>query len=130
MTTSEQTQRSENLSRFAEWLPDEVELRIAIKRENDQWFALQMDFDVTGCGATRGDAVRESFELLIAYLHAYFEEGAAFDETLRPIPRRLRTQIILESALARTLRRTMLRLPLANESTYSLPPGLLPQFAS
>lgn len=130
MTTLEQTSQSEDLNRFAGWLPDEVELRIAIKRENDQWFALQMDFDVTGCGATRGDAVRESFELLIAYLHAHFEDGAEFDDTLRPIPRRLRAQIVLESALARALRHTMLHLPLASESTYSLPPGLLPQFAS
>jgi hypothetical protein len=74
--------------------------------------------------------VRQSFELLIAYLHAHFEEGDAFADAVRPIPRGLRARIILESTIARTLRRTMLRLPLMDESTYSLPPGLLPRFAS
>jgi hypothetical protein len=130
MTTLEQTPPSEEIPRFAAWLPDEVELRVAVKRENDQWFALQLEFDITGCGATRAEAVRQSFELLIEYLHAHFEEGAAFADAIRPIPRRLRVQIVFESILARTLRHTMLHLPLTDESTYSLPPGLLPQFAS
>jgi hypothetical protein len=130
MTTLERTAQDEQVAHFAAWLPDEFELRVAVKREHDQWFALQMEFDITGCGPTRADAVRQSFELLIAYLHAHFEEGDAFADAVRPIPRGLRARIILESTIARTLRRTMLRLPLMDESTYSLPPGLLPRFAS
>lgn len=130
MATIEHTSQSEDVTRFAAWLPDEVEVRVALKREHGQWFALQMDFDITGTGGTRGAAVRESFELLIAYLHAHFEEGAEFSDAYRPVPRRLRAQIVLESAAARSLRHVTSRLPLANESTYSLPPGLLPRFAT
>lgn len=120
----------EQMAPFEAWLPDEFELHIAVKREDDQWFALLLEFDITGAGTTRADAVRQSFELLTPYLQAHFEDGSTFDDALRPIPRRLRLQIGFESALARTLRRTMLRLPLMDESTYSLPPGLLPRFAS
>lgn len=128
--TTDDLPPDESIAPFAAWLPDDFELRVAVKREGDQWFALQMNFDITGCGPTRADAVRESFALLLAYLHAYFQDGAAFESAVRPIPRRLRLQILAESALARTLRRTMLRLPLRDESTYALPPGLLPSFAT
>ncbi len=129
VTTAEQA-HSKNLARFQAWLPDEFEMRVAVKRENDQWFALHLEFDVTGAGDTIADAVEQSFELLVSYLCAYFEEGAAFEESLRPIPRRLRLQIAVESMLASALRHTMVHLPLTDERTYSLPPGLLPRFAS
>lgn len=120
----------EQMAHFAAWLPDEVELHVAVKHQNGQWFALVMEFDVTGCGDTRADAVRQAFELLMAYLHAYYEDGSTFDDAIRPIPLWLRYRIALESKLARTLRRTMLKVPLTDESTYALPPGLLPRFVA
>jgi len=128
MTTSAGS--DDQVARFQAWLPDDFEITVAVKREHDQWYALLMEFDIAGCAGTRAEAVRQVFELLTAYLHGYFAEGAAFEDAIRPIPRRLRTQIALESKLARTLRRTALRLPLTDETTYALPPGLLPCFAS
>lgn len=119
----------ERAAAFREWLPQEVELRIAVKREAAQWFALQMDFDITGTGTTRAEAVRESFELLMAYLYAHYEEGAQFSDAVRPVPAQVRARIVVESAVGRVLRRVAVHLPLADESTYALPPGLLPRVA-
>jgi hypothetical protein len=123
MTTS--LAADQQIADFDAWLPDDLELHVALKREDSQWFALLLEFDITGCGETRAEAVRQSFELLTAYLQEYFEEGAEFGDTLRPVPGKLRLQITVESAVARALRRTMVKLPLADESTYALPPGLL-----
>ena len=123
MTTS--VAADQRIADFDAWLPDDLALHVAVKRENDQWFALLVEFDITGCGETRAEAVRQSFDLLTCYLQEYFEEGAAFADTLRPIPAKLRLQITVESAIARALRRTMLKLPLSDESTYAVPPGLL-----
>jgi hypothetical protein len=119
----------EQTAAFQAWLPQEVELHIAVKRESDRWFALQMEFDITGMGTTRAEAIQDSFALLIAYLHDYYEEDAQFSDTVRPVPTRLRARIIVESAIGRILRRIALHLPLADESTYALPPGLLPRVA-
>ncbi len=123
MTTS--LAADQQIADFDAWLPDDMELHVAVKREETQWFALLLEFDITGCGETRAEAVRQSFELLTAYLQDYFGEGAEFADALRPIPSKLRLQITVESALARALRRTMLKLPLTDESTYAVPPGLL-----
>lgn len=119
----------ERAAAFQAWLSQEAELRVAVKREAEQWFALQMDFDITGTGATRAEAIRESFELLMAYLYAHYEEGAQFSDAVRPVPARLRARIALESAVGRLLSRVALHLPLADESTYALPPSLLPRVA-
>ncbi len=123
MTTS--LAADQQIADFNAWLPDDLELHVAVKREETQWFALLLEFDITGCGDTRAEAVRQSFELLTAYLQEYFDEGANFADALRPVPAKLRLQITVESALARALRRTMLKLPLTDESTYAVPPGLL-----
>jgi len=128
MTTLVETDQA--TARFAAWLPDDLGLHIAVKREDEQWFALLLEFDITGCGATPGDAVAQSFELLMPYLQAYFEEGVDFEDALRPVPRALRSRIVIESMIGRALRRAMIHLPLTDESTYALPPGLLPRFAT
>jgi hypothetical protein len=110
---------------FSAWLDDDFSFRVAVKYEHGQWYALLLEFDITGCGATRGAAVQDSFELLGSYLQAYFEEGAPFADTLRPVPWLLRARITVESMIGRPLRGLALRFPLASESTYTLPPGLL-----
>jgi hypothetical protein len=114
---------------FALWLDDEFELHVAVKCEHRQWYALLMDFDITGCGASKRAAVENAFELLVPYLLAYHVDGATFAEALRPIPRRLRLRIFFETGLARGLRHVTPRLRLASESTYALPPGMLCRFA-
>jgi hypothetical protein len=111
------------------WVDDDFVLRVAIKCENGQWFALLMDFDITGCGASKAVAVRDAFGLLGAYLTDYFSDGVSFSETLRPIPARLRYRIRIESAIGSAMRHIYVHSRLANESTYALPPGLIPSFA-
>jgi hypothetical protein len=110
---------------FSAWLDEDFEVHVAVKYEHGQWYALLLEFDITGCGATRGAAVQDSFELLGSYLQAYFEDGASFADAIRRVPRRLRARIAVESMIGRPLRGLALRLPLASESTYTLPPGLL-----
>jgi hypothetical protein len=110
---------------FSAWLDEDFEAHVAVKYEQGQWFALLLEFDITGCGGTRGAAVQDSFELLGSYLQAYFQEGASFADAIRRVPWRLRARIAVESLVGRPLRGLALRLPLASESTYTLPPGLL-----
>jgi hypothetical protein len=107
------------------WLPDDLDFRVATKREREQWFALAVDFDITGTGATRAAAVRQMGDLLSAYLAAYLVDGASFDEAIRPVPASMRLRMRLESALAKTIRRLDGRLPLSREDNYLLPTSQL-----
>jgi hypothetical protein len=111
------------------WIDEDFILRVAVKCENDQWFALLMDFDITGCGESPRAAVRDVFGLLHVYLIDYFREGVSFSDTLRPIPAGLRFRIRVESVIGSALRHVASHNRLANESTYALPPGMIPAFA-
>jgi hypothetical protein len=117
---------------FADWLlqANDLAMTVAVKREGDQWYALLQQFDITGAGDTRAAAVKEAFELLLAYLHAFYEDGAPFADALRPIPASLELRIKTESLIASVARRVWERLPLATESTYALPPGSLSNFVA
>jgi hypothetical protein len=101
---------------FPVWLDDDFSVHVAIKYEHGQWYALLLEFDITGCGDTRGAAVQDSFELLGSYLQAYFEDGASFADAIRPVPWRLRARVAVESMVGRPLRGLALRLPLASEA--------------
>ncbi|HYM46414.1 MAG TPA: hypothetical protein VES65_09700 [Solirubrobacteraceae bacterium] len=114
---------------FLEWLDQDFEGHVAVKYENGQWFALLMEFDITGCGESKGAAVVQSLNLLSSYLLAYYEDGASFADVVRPIPRRLRVRIGIEGMLGHTLRRLRPQLSLARESTYDLPPGVIYRYA-
>jgi hypothetical protein len=121
MANSREADSSAHLAAMVDWIDDDFTGHIAVRREGDHWFALLMDFDITGTGATRADAVTQSVELLCAYLLAYFEEGHAFKDAVRPIPAGLRLRIVVESALARRLRSVLPRLTGPSEDTYALP---------
>ena len=86
---------------FAEWLPRWLELTLAKKPERGRWFVLIEEFDITGVGSTPNDALDEAISLLMAYLEAHYADGASFEDTLRPIPRRLRLIILAGVALHR-----------------------------
>jgi hypothetical protein len=107
------------------WLPDDLDFRVATKREREQWFALAVDFDITGTGATRAAAVRQMGELLSAYLAAYLVDGASFDEAIRPVPTSMRLRMRLESMLAKAIRHIDGHLPLSREDNYLLPASQL-----
>ncbi len=115
---------------FADWLDQERAFVLAVERREDRWYALLVDFDITGMGATRHDAIEQVFDLLMAYLVAYFEDGQPFSAALRPIPKLLRTRIRLETSIGRLVRRLgARRLAFASEDTYTVPPSLLPCFS-
>ena len=119
---------------FEAWLNEgaaELPLRVAVKRGHEQWYALLTQFDITGAGPTPHDAVNDAFELLFAYLRAYFEDGAQFADSFRPVPRSLRARIGAESLVGEALRRLSVRLPgpLTTEASYALPPGTLANLA-
>lgn len=107
------------------WLPDDFDFRVATRCEEGDWFALAIDFDVTGKGNSRGAAVRQMGELLAIYLATYFADGADFAETVRPVPASLRLRIQVESALGHLILRRLAALPLSRslsrEDNYILP---------
>jgi hypothetical protein len=121
MGNSRASDSSAKLAAMVDWIDDDFTGHIGVKREGDQWFALLMDFDITGAGATRTEAIEQSLHLLTAYLLAFFDEGRAFKDAVRPIPARLRLRIIVESAVARRLRTALPRLERPSEATYALP---------
>jgi hypothetical protein len=80
------------------WLPEWLELTLAQKRENDQWFVLIEEYDITGTGETQEAARAQALDLLQAYLLDHFHDGTPFDETRRPIPARLKLSVRLGTA--------------------------------
>jgi hypothetical protein len=100
-----------------------------VKREHDKWFALLVQFDITGMGDSPREALNEAFSMMVSYLHAFYEEGQPVESAVRPVPVALRARIELEGVFARILRAVSLRIPLADESTYELPPGQLSKLA-
>jgi hypothetical protein len=112
-------------ARVEAWLPDDFDFRVATRRERGEWFAIAVDFDVTGKGPTRTSAVRQMSDLLSIYLAAYLIDGVSFEDTVRPVPARLRLRIQVESALGRALGGVIRRmdggLSLARENNYILP---------
>jgi hypothetical protein len=107
--------------RVAAWIPDDFDFRVATKRIDGEWFALAVDFDITGKGVTRAAAVRQMAELLGLYLAAYLVDGVEFYGAVRPVPSRMRFRIQMESAVGRLISRLNSSLSLSRENNYILP---------
>lgn len=115
---------------FADWLGD-CAFMIAVERRDGKWYALIMDFDITNVGATQREAIQSAVESMTEYLIAYFEDGVSYEATLRPVPRRMRTRIRAEAAIGHLVRRIAgSHINIASEATYTVPPAMLPCFAS
>jgi hypothetical protein len=121
MTVDTETSDKELEARIEAWIPDDFDFRVATKREEGEWFALAVDFDVTGKGPTRGAAVRQMGDLLGLYLAAYLVEGARFSDAVRPVPARMRLRIQAEDAISRAVRQVGGKIPLSRENNYLLP---------
>jgi predicted RNase H-like HicB family nuclease len=115
------TRDKELEARVEAWLPDDFDFRVATKREDGEWFALAVDFDVTGKGATRSAAVRQMGELLGLYLATYLIDNASFTDAVRPVPTRMRLRIQAEDAVSRIMRHVDGKIPLSRENNYILP---------
>lgn len=121
MAVDTATYAQEVEARVEAWMPDDFDVRVATKREGSEWFALAVDFDVTGKGSTRAAAVRQMSELLGLYLAAYLVEGSSFSDALRPVPMSMRLRIQAEDTISRLIRRFDGGLPLSRENNYILP---------
>lgn len=75
------------------WFPEWLELTLAQKREDDRWFVLIEEFDITGMGATIEAARTDALSLLGAYLADHWKDGIPFEQTFRPIPRRVKLEV-------------------------------------
>lgn len=121
MMVDTETRDKELEARIEAWIPDDFDLRVATKREHGEWFALAVDFDITGKGATRATAVRQMADLLGLYLAAYLIDDVDFSNTLRPVPTRMRLRIQTEDAIGRLTRHINGKVPLSRENNYLLP---------
>ena len=86
-----------------EWIPGWQALHFAGQKRDGRWFVIIEEFDIAGVGDTIEDARAEALALLNAYLQAHRDDGTRFEETLRPIPRRMKIEIRLGTALHRVL---------------------------
>jgi predicted RNase H-like HicB family nuclease len=114
-------QLAEMEARLREWVPEDFPWRMAIKRERGKWFALGVDFDITGHGDTIEAAVEELGELVGHYLGSYFRAGEPFEAAVRPIPRRMQMRIHLSTIAVKPLLRLSHgaeRLPFPRERSY------------
>jgi len=123
----QETAKAAELREFAEafsaWLPEWFEITLATRRENGRWFALVEEFDITGMGDSEMAAQRDMLGLLAAYLVSHFEEGHAFEDAWRPIPRGLKLTIRRDQLLNRAVR--FARGPVGRETRLLIPPAAL-----
>lgn len=85
-------------------MPEWLEVTLAQRCDSERWSVLIEEFDITGMGSTLEDARRDAMQLLHAYLLDHFQDGTPFEETLRPIPRRLRLEVRAGTMLHRVVR--------------------------
>lgn len=52
-----------------------VPVTIAVWRQGDQWVGLALEFDIASCGPTDAEAVEETMDAVLAYLHTQDELG-------------------------------------------------------
>lgn len=106
---------------FFEWAGDALPYRVAFKREDGQWFALAVDYDITGRGQTLREAFDELLELVAVYLIAYYREGSSPVDAVRRVPLALRAKIHATSAVARVAHAVSRRPQLAGQSNLATP---------
>jgi hypothetical protein len=86
---------------FRAWLPANGKTFVGIKRDGDQWYAVFLEFNIAGTGASQREAVKDATRLLATHLVYSFTTGKTFEESRRPVPRRLQAWIRFSALLAR-----------------------------
>jgi hypothetical protein len=105
---------------FLDWLESPF-IRVAAYRQHGQWYAIAEDFDVVGIGKTELAAYRTVAEMTEAYLRTFHREHRTYADAWRKIPFRARLVNIVRGLVARSLQRTQLQLPFAEETRWPLP---------
>jgi len=70
-----------------------IRVRAFVRREDDHWSAVAMDYSIAGRGSSEDDAVNEMLELVSEYLRHCHADGVTLDACRRPIPRGWRIRL-------------------------------------
>jgi hypothetical protein len=96
--------------------PELIESAVFTQKRDSSWFAICVEFDITGTGATEAAALREMHGLVRDYLDHSLTEGLPYDVVRRRLP--LSDRVKLHAARAwhiagrrRGRERSMLFLP-------------------
>lgn len=73
--------------------PGQIDLRLWIVREGDDWYAVSRDFNVSGMGADERAAVDQTIELVCDYLDLCVQDGMTYREAVRPLSLRSRVRL-------------------------------------
>lgn len=86
--------QSEVVDNFMSWLLDApLDLSVYWKHQDNQWFCMFEDYDITGVGADERSSYRDAVGLLGAYLCSCFVDGLTVDQARRPVPWKLKLEI-------------------------------------
>lgn len=64
----------------------QVLIHILVTREDGEWLAHALEFDLMAASATDEDAVREICDMIDAYFEACADRGLSLSEARRPAP--------------------------------------------
>ena len=101
--------------------PPVIRTKVFYGREEDHWFALDVDFDIASMGSTADEALASLTELVSSYLESCAQDGTPFEDARRPIPRVVRLRLHLRALASKILRR-FVRSAEAREGELVLPP--------
>lgn len=73
--------------------PEVVWSDVWLGYRSGQWYAICVDFDVVGTGASNGEALREMSELADDYIELCIAERLTYSESLRRLPLRERVKL-------------------------------------
>lgn len=108
---------------FWRWLERRT-VRLAVKRQHDQWYAIAPDFDLAGVGVSEDAAALDALRATYSYLRQHHRAGHTYREALRPVPFRVRFAIACGTLLYRVLRSRAPRPFATDEARFYMPQAL------
>ena len=88
---------------FREWLP-KGHTMVAITEDRGRSYALFVEFNIAGTGATEEEALADASQLLTAYLQYSFMEGRSFAAARKPVPVYVRLKLRIAALTSMVLR--------------------------
>lgn len=98
-----------------------IRTKVFYGREDDHWFAIDLDFDIASMGATEDEALASLYDMLGSYLNSCAMEGMPYDATRRPVPLALRAKLHGKALLSKPVSK-VLRSATTHESELLMPP--------
>ena len=113
----------DDASSAPEGWPDVIRSKVFVGREDDQYFALVLDFDIASQGPTPDEAVESVGKLLCSYLESSLKDRLPYDEVRRPVPAILRLKLHAQAVIRRRMR-GVVRADGAQERELEFPAGV------